>query len=80
MPSRHAEPRDQSVNGRSTDTKLVAHRFDDLSRSGPVVRLQQAAQENVAAFGFKPTWVVWVVEETQHAFIVRSIRRSINPN
>src|SRR5208282_4694634 len=41
--SRRAEPRDHSVNGRSTDTKLVAHRFDDLSRGSPVVRLQQPA-------------------------------------
>ena len=78
--SRRAEPSDHSVNGRSTDTKLAAYRFDDLSRGGPVVRLQQAAQENVSAFGFKPPRVVWVVEETRHALIVRSIRRSINPN
>ena len=40
--SRRAEPSDHSVDGRSTDSKLVAHRFDDHSRGRPVVRLQQA--------------------------------------
>jgi len=41
--SRCAEPSDHSVNGRSTNAKLAAHRFDDLSGGCPIDRLQQAA-------------------------------------
>jgi len=78
--SRRAKPRDHAVNGRSVDTKLAAHGFDDRFSDRPIVRFQQAPQENVPTFGFKPARIVRVVEETWHVLMVRSTRWSSNPN